>query len=233
MTPILGSAASRTWNLIEDTFTSPRSLLLVAAIVVAWVVLARWVLPRFIEKKWVVNTTLGVVVVALLWFVLDVPSFYRDEQVDDVRGDELAAALADEDATTTSSSVPPMASAPPPEPTTTMAPQPRRLLSGALQSIDYTVHSGEGVVVEQPGGEKVVLLQDLNVDPGPDYFVYLVPGADKRSPEGGVELGPLPGNVGNPTFDVPGGYALSGEQTILIWCKSFASPVANAWATVA
>ena len=76
----------------------------------------------------------------------------------------------------------------------------------------------------------MVELLDIDIDPGPDYIVYVAPGYDTESPgAGAVELAPLKGNVGTQYYDVPPGVDMSsGEWSVLVWCRAFAVPVAAA-----
>lgn len=99
--------------------------------------------------------------------------------------------------------------------------------SGQLQSLDYRA-SGLGRLIQLGGGGLLVRFEGLDVENGPDYVVYLVSGTDQRSPGDGTFLGELQGNRGDQNYDVPAGTSVDGAQTILIWCRSFAAPVANA-----
>jgi hypothetical protein len=68
------------------------------------------------------------------------------------------------------------------------------------------------------------------VQPGPDYDVYVVPGADREDRgDGAARLDDLRGNKGTQFYDVRGAADLdAGDWTVLIWCQTFEVPVANA-----
>ena len=84
------------------------------------------------------------------------------------------------------------------------------------------------VVYRQPDGRYVIGLEDIDIQPGPDYDLYLVPGEDREDTKGGVRLGDLRGNRGTQFYDVPAGVNLeNGPWTVLVWCQTFAVPVAN------
>ena len=77
-------------------------------------------------------------------------------------------------------------------------------------------------------GSLVVALEDIDVEPGPDYHVYVVGGRDRRSPGDGVELAKLKGNQGTQYYEVPRDVTVGAGDTVLIWCRAFGVPVANA-----
>lgn len=105
---------------------------------------------------------------------------------------------------------------------------PQRLRAGALRGIDHRA-SGTAVIYRQPDGRYVVGLEDIDIQPGPDYDLYIVPGSDRRDTKNGIRLGDLRGNRGTQFYDVPAGVNLEdGPWTVLVWCQTFAVPVANA-----
>lgn len=124
----------------------------------------------------------------------------------------------------------PMATQPAPAAEPAPAPAtsgPQRLRSGSFRGID---HRAEGTVVvyRQPDGRYVIGLEDIDIQPGPDYDLYLVPGEDREDTKGGVRLGDLRGNRGTQFYEVPAGVNLeNGPWTVLVWCQTFAVPVAN------
>ncbi|OWY59959.1 hypothetical protein B7486_71770 [cyanobacterium TDX16] len=105
---------------------------------------------------------------------------------------------------------------------------PVRLTTGTFQGLDDHAASGTVSLVEQPDGSQVVLFEDFEVERGPDYLVYLVPGDAAFDASAGVEIAPLQGNVGDQQYAVPD--ELVGEQplTVLIWCRAFDVNIAGA-----
>ena len=65
--------------------------------------------------------------------------------------------------------------------------------------------------------------ENFDIQNGPDLEVYLVPGADQVSlAEGSIHLGPLKGNVGDQSYELPPGFVLApGDYTALVWCEAF------------
>ena len=75
----------------------------------------------------------------------------------------------------------------------------------------------------------MVGLEDIDIQPGPDYDVYVVPGADREDRDGGTRLDDLRGNKGTQYYVVPADLALEdGPWTVLVWCQTFGVPIANA-----
>lgn len=96
-----------------------------------------------------------------------------------------------------------------------------------FSGIDHRA-SGDVLLLRRADGSFVVRLERLDVEPGPDYQVYVVPGADQHKPRDGVHLDRLRGNRGNQNYEVPAEFRPATPVTVLIWCRPFAVPVANA-----
>jgi len=112
---------------------------------------------------------------------------------------------------------------------TPVAPAPLATTStAAIRGIDHRA-SGTAVIYLQPDGRYVVGLEDIDIQPGPDYDLYVVPGENREDTKGGVRLGDLRGNRGTQFYDVSAGVNLEdGPWTVLVWCQTFAVPVAGA-----
>jgi len=241
-----GVFAVTNWSAVSSAAGSAQALLVIAAIVIGWVALG-FVLRRFVANPWVrsgVMSAFAVVLVALL-----VAPYFRDEKVVEqfpaVASERVANDAAD---APDAAPVPPVASAPaapapaepapvapaPTEPTpaepveAAPAPpaEPVRIAAGSLSGLGHSA-SGTAALYRQPDGSFVVGLEGIDIQPGPDYFVYVVPGGGRQDPDGGADLGALRGNQGTQFYAVPAGVDPTG-WTVLVWCRAFAVPVAHA-----
>jgi len=128
------------------------------------------------------------------------------------------------------------AGAPPPATpaavTTPVESQPQRIRMAELTGIDHRAN-GTVSVYRRADGSHVVGLEHFDIQPGPAYVVYVVPGSDQRDHDGGTRLAALRGNRGTQFYDTPATTDLTtGAWTVLVWCETFDVPVAHATPTV-
>ena len=203
--------------------SSATAIVLTVAAVAAWTV-ARVVLVRF--TRW---PALRVAVFAAAAFaVLDVVvlSAYDDTTVVETLAPVTtvpgpAAAAAGPAATAAPADGPPA--------TMTGAAAPAvPVRSASLHGIDHRAE-GRAALYRQSDGSLVVGLEAIDIQPGPDYDVYVVPGTGREQPEGGTRLDELRGNKGTQFYPVPAGADVArGAWTVLVWCQTFDVPVAAA-----
>jgi Electron transfer DM13 len=191
---------------------SVQALLLIAAMIVGWVVIA-WLLRRFVPWIWVRSAVLSVIAVAIA--VIVVRPYYVDE-VDNTR--VVTGPVQDASQAT----APPAPEGPPPAPV-----GPVRVSAGQLQGIDHSA-SGEASIIRQPDGSHVLRFSNFDIEGSPDPVVYVIEGENRENP-GGIDLGGLRGNVGTTSdYELPSGSEPGPGWTVLVWCRAFAVPIANA-----
>ena len=207
----LGGVAFCAWKpgVALSTFASPRALGFVASVGILTLALG-WVLPR-LGRGFAVTAAAQAVPLVIAFVITVLPAF-RTVTVNDPLPGVAAALPAASGAPRTA--VPPVSTA-------------TRLSRGALSGIDHRA-SGDAALIRLADGSQLIRLESLDVEPGPDYFVFVVPGAGRRSPDGGTRLSHLRGNRGNQNYPIPAGIAVTRPVTVLIWCRAFAVPVAAA-----
>lgn len=200
---------------------SGRGLLTVAVIVGGYVVLGV-LLRRLPGARWVAPVVLAGVVLGLAAWIV------RPYYVDDTAERRLVTGPVQEAAP----SAPPAADRSAPTPAPPPAPAgPVRVSQGTI--VGLAGHDGSGTisVVRTPEGTSVVRFEGFEIEGVPDPRVYVVQGRDARRP-GGVDLGRLRGNRGQVLdYALPAGTDAGPGWTVLVWCRAFSVPVANATQT--
>jgi len=84
-------------------------------------------------------------------------------------------------------------------------------------------HPTEGTAaIVEAGDTRTLTLAGFRTDPGPDLYVYVVPGQTSgERVDGGDRLGRLKGNVGNQQYALPPGLDVANGATVVIWCRAF------------
>ncbi len=233
--PVVAFAALRP-GPFAATLKSPAALGRIAVLVLVLVAVSR-LLRRFVASP-AVRAAVPAVIAAGVITLIVLP-YFRDETVIESLPQTAAelglpAVVAPTPAAVaqpTPAAVVSEAPAPPvtttAAPATTVPPAPVRVSDGPLRGIDHRA-TGAAALYRLADGTAFVRFEDIDVQNGPDYVVYLVPGADRRSPGAGVNLGALKGNQGTQNYAVPADVDLNAPQTVLIWCRGFAVPVAHA-----
>ena len=116
--------------------------------------------------------------------------------------------------------------------TTTASPEPLELRRAGFQGLTGHRGSGEAAVYRLPDQSVLLRFEAVDIGPGPDLEVYVVPGEDQRSPTGGFHVAALTAERGNQNYTLPAEVDLSlGNWTVLVWCETFDVEVANATLT--
>ncbi|HWC12958.1 MAG TPA: DM13 domain-containing protein [Acidimicrobiales bacterium] len=211
----------------RTVFKSGRGLLTVGAIVAGYAVIA-FVLRRYARWAWLPPVALTVVVLGLAAWI--VRPYYVDETANrELVTGPVEAVPPGQEATATTVA-PAAAPAPTPGPAPATPPAPTRVGSGSLRGLGHDA-SGSVSLIRTPEGSLVVRFENFDIEGVPDPRVYLVQGNDVQS-AGGLSLGGLEGNRGRVLdYAVPAGTDAGPGWTVLVWCRAFSVPVANATLT--
>lgn len=185
----------------------------------------RWFLPAVLVGVVALGGILALTQPWLLWI-----DEVADEQLPTISAlatptaadDPTADPTADPTGDPTPSPVPSAAPQPSPAPTAT---GPVTLATGSFISRDHTT-SGEVAIVELEDGSRVLTIEDLQTDNGPDLYVYLddTPAdGDEAGFDDGIDLGRLRGNVGDLVYDIPASVDLDQVISVGFWCDRFSS----------
>ena len=205
-------------NAVRSAAESLQAVAILTAVGIAWLAFSFVLMPWIVRNQAVRVVLSSVVAIGLAWVLF--ANAYDDKKVV-----ERLAGLEARTATATT----PSATFDDATPTTTIAPAvPVRVRSAAFRGINHRA-AGTASIIRQPDGTYVVGLEDIDIEPGPDYRVFVVPGNVTRPGDGAIELDKLRGNVGTQFYDVPRDVdPTDGEWTVLVWCRVFAVPIAAA-----
>jgi hypothetical protein len=104
--------------------------------------------------------------------------------------------------------------------------------SGRFHSVAHP-GSGDAIVYRLGDGSHVLRLENLDIFNGPALYVYTVAAEDVDDDEtvldaGFLNLGPLKGNKGNQTYELPAEFDPNKHRSISIWCQRFSVNFATA-----
>ena len=237
-------------EIYTGTFSDLGTFLTVLALAVGvglWVVAVK----RFVEHRTLrlamTAVPLGILAFVLLWPYLRPPTEVNEAFPTVVVTDPTTttAPTTTEPPTTTAlpnttapsttmpSTTMPTTTAPPSTttapPTTTVAAAPVELARAGFQGLTGHRGSGDAALYQLENDSILLRFEEVDIGSGPDLNVWLVPGDDQRSLDGGTFIAPLTAERGNQNYEVPAGLDLtSGPWTVLVWCDTFSVEVANA-----
>lgn len=219
----LYSPSSRTFGVFfldkgreaSTVLGSGRGMLTVGAIVLGYLALS-FLLRRLVRWTWVAPLVLTVVILGLAAWIV------RPYYVDAAAGRRLVAGPVQDPSEVTAPALDRGAPAARQDPGVAT-----RVSSGGIVGLG---HDARGTIslIRKDDGSLLVRFENFELEGTPDPRVYLVEGRDVRRP-GGVDLGRLPGNQGEALdFAVPAGQDAGPGWTVLVWCRRFSVPIANA-----
>ena len=195
-------------NAVRSGIMSTRAVVVNTLLLGGWLLLSFVILPRALHNVLARTGVLTLIAIGAV-LVLVVPTL-RDEKV--VEAFPMPEAVLQ----------------PARDSTATTVPAPVRVSSGELLGIDHDA-SGTASIYRLPDGSYVVGLEDIDIEPGPDYQVYVVRGDKQENPGDGTHLAGLRGNQGTQYYVIPKDTGDVGDGwTVLVWCRAFGVPVANA-----
>jgi hypothetical protein len=174
---------------------------------------------------WVVGAAVAVLLLYLAFAVFGVQTLLYDREVNE---DFAAIAPAAEEQA-------------PPDSTSSAAPEqaagsatvvPVRVSSGEFHAVAHP-GTGDAIVYRLEDGSHVLRLENLDIFNGPALYVYAVAADDANDnatvlDAGFLDLGPLKGNQGNQTYELPPDFDPEKHRSVSVWCERFSVNFATA-----
>jgi Electron transfer DM13 len=169
------------------------------------------------KRRWVIAAAVGAVVLALGLVLFKPWLLFVDVRVDE----QLPTAVA--------SASPAEASAAAKTPSASVsAAGPVQLAEGSLISHEHAT-TGTVRIIQQPGGKRVLTLENLNTSNGPDVHVWLsaadvvegTAGWFTAGSAGHFDLGMIKGNQGNQVYAIPDDVDVARYKSVDLWCVQF------------
>ncbi len=101
------------------------------------------------------------------------------------------------------------------------------MTTGELDGIGHDA-TGTVAVYRLADGSHLVRFEDVDIRNAPDPVLYLVPGRDRRSRDGGTEVAPLKATKGTFHHVVPASFDVTQDFTVFVWCERYTTPIAAA-----
>jgi hypothetical protein len=175
------------------------------------------------RRRWAIAGAVGGVILALGLALFKPWLLFVDVRVDEPLPTIVASAEQTTLAPSASSKVPSATGSP-----TTALAGPEQLAEGSFVSHEHAT-TGTVRIIQQPGGARVLTLENLDTSNGPDVHVWLsaaeaVEGTAGWFTAGSAErfdLGVIKGNQGNQVYAIPDGVDVAMYRSVDLWCVQF------------
>ena len=172
---------------------------------------------------WVIGTAGAALLLYLAFAVFGIHTLFYDEEVNEEFAvgspaqDQLSGAVV---GSTTSEGAAEPAFAP------------VQVTSGKFHPVAHP-GTGDAIVYRLEDGSHALRLENLDIFNGPALYVYAVAADDLIDSEavldaGYLNLGPLKGNQGNQTYELPTDFDPARYRSISVWCQRFSVNFATA-----
>jgi len=172
---------------------------------------------------WVIGTAVAALLLYLAFAIFGVQTLLYDEEVNEefAVGAPAEDQLPDADVGSATS-----------EGAAEPASTPVRVSFGEFHAVAHP-GTGDAYVYRLEDGSHALRLESLDIFNGPALYVYAVAADDANDSDtvleaGFLDLGPLKGNQGNQTYELPADFDPAKYRAISVWCERFSVNFATA-----
>lgn len=181
---------------------------------------------KLVRSKWfwATGTAVAALLLYLAFAVFGVQTLFYDKEINEDL--TTAAPVVEEQAAREGAAYTPS------EDVAVPASAPVRVSSGEFHAVAHP-GTGDAIVYRLEDGSQVLRLENLDIFNGPALYVYAVAADDANDSDtvldaGFINLGPLKGNRGNQTYELPTGFDPAKYRSISVWCQRFSVNFATA-----